>query len=236
MKKQLITLSLLSLFVAQAANAASSPANPIERPLTLAEGETSLSGGVFYGEQEDGEKEWDAALNLGYGITENLTLDFSGLRYRFLAREDNKTGLELTLGGGLRGELESDIYGDADGYGADFSGKYVFSPDTAVFFSVGYIRWDEDRREDRDEINYTFGLQERIFDDITLSASYTHRDLDDFAQNNAYAWHIGAEYNVMKNLDVGMYYGETDFDFDANGYDADEHYRKGLGAYVTYRF
>ncbi len=236
MKKQCLSLTFLGLCFTQTVFAASSPANPIERPLTLAEGETVISGGLLYGKQENGDNEWGVDFGLGYGITENLSLDFSGLRYRFLARENNKTGLELTVGAGYHGELESDMFGDAHGYGADLAGKYVFSSDVAMLFSVGYTRWDEDRRDDRDEIHYTLGLQERIFDSVTLSASYTYRDLDDFNQDNAYAWYVGAEYNLMKNLDVGMYYGKTDFDFDLNGYDADEHYRKGLGAYVTYRF
>ncbi|MCY7294785.1 porin [Alteromonas sp. a30] len=236
MEKRIIALVLLGLSASTSVQAASSPGNLVERPITLADGETSLSLGAVYGEKQNGVHNWGADIQLGYGITEHLTLDFSGLRYRFMQRPENGTGLELTAGLGVRGELESEQFGDSHAYGIDITGKYVFSSDMAAVFNVGYIRWNEDHRENKSEFDFSLGIQKRLFEGVTLSASYTYRDLQDFAQDDAYVWNIGATYNIRKDVDISVSYGQTNFDYARNGYDADEHFRKGLGVYFTYRF
>lgn len=240
MKQPLSALLLLcissSVFAGALTSGKLSPANPVERPLTLEDGEIQISGALAYGEKDNNDNEWGFGANIGYGVTEDFTIDLSGLHYRFLAREKNQEGLELAASLGWRGQLESEQNGDADGYGIDINGKYVFSPDFAVTFGIGHIRWDEDKLEDKKEFDYSVGVQKRIFENVTLGANYTYRDLSDFTQDNAYQLSVSANYTVMPNLDVGVFYAKTDFDFGANGYKTDEYFRKGIGAYATYRF
>lgn len=235
MKQQLSALMLLCVSSSVFAGALS-PTNPIERPLTLADGEVQITGIALYGEEQTGDNEWGIAGNVGYGITEDLTIDFTGLRYRFLARDKNEDGLELTAGLGWRGHLESNQNGDAKAYGLDISGKYVFNPDLAVTFGAGYIRWDEDRLNDKKEFDYSIGVQKRIFENFTVGADYTYRDLHDFNQNNAYNFGLNANYTLTPNLDVGLFYAKTNFDYVKNGYNTEDYFRKGVGAYVSYRF
>lgn len=213
-----------------------SPANPVLRSLVLMDDEMLTSVSAIYGDLEFGEDDWQANLYAAYGLTDNITIETLGIRYRFKDRPTETQGLEMTIGAGYRGELKSRIFGDTVGAGVDITGKYIFNEDAAMTFGVGYIHWDEDIRENRHEIDYSLGFQKNLFDDFTLMANYTHRDLDGFVQSNAYNYQVGVNYNLDRDLDVGVFYADTNFKFWENFYDIDKHLTDGYGVYVNYRF
>lgn len=232
----IIMLALSGIAASSAMADELSPANPVLRSLVLMEGESQFSAAAMYGDLENGENEWQGALYGAYGITENIMIDTLGIHYRFMDRARENQGLEMAASIGLAGELESDIHGDALGIGADVTGKYIFNEDMALLFGIGYIHWDEDNLDDKSEFHYSIGIQKNLIPDVTFSTSYTYRDLNDFAQSSAYAWSAGLNYNIQRNLDVGVVYGKTDFEFENNGYNNDDYLTDGYGMYVTYRF
>jgi opacity protein-like surface antigen len=211
------------------------PENPILRPLTLADGTIAVSGALVLGEEKD-EHHSELNLNVGYGLTDNLTVSLSGVNYRFLARDDNETGLELAIGLGVRGRQESSINGDSIAYGTDLNGKYVFDENIAMTFSVGYIKWDEEKHKNKDEYRYAIGMQANVSKDWTAFANYTYRDLKDFNQNNAHEVSIGANYSYSKSADIGVFTGYSSFDAQENGYQRDNNFDRVAGVYMTYRF
>jgi hypothetical protein len=77
------------------------PENRVLRPLTLTDGTISVGGAIAWVEEEENDQRGQVNLNIGYGLTDNLTLGLGGLNYRVLARPDNKMGLELAVGLGL---------------------------------------------------------------------------------------------------------------------------------------
>ncbi|UAA38418.1 outer membrane beta-barrel protein [Paraneptunicella aestuarii] len=237
MKKLLTALALVCASTSVLADSLS-PANPVLRPITLVDGEVAITGALAYGEESNGDNSWQLGFNAGYGITDDLTLDFSGLRYRFLAREGNKEGLELTAGAGLHGMYETQMEGDDEtfGYGFDISGKYVFSDDFAVNFGAGYTLWNGDVVSNRKETFYSVGVQKNIVENLTLMANYTYRDLRDFEQDHAYSATIGVNYNLNRNTDIGVFISKTDFDTLKNGYESDSQLDKEIGMFLQYRF
>jgi len=234
MKKSLISIALL-LTSAVAVAETEYPENPVLRPLTLTEGTISVAGALSWGEEEK-ESRGELNLNAAYGLTDNLTLGFGGINYRVLARPDNETGLELSLGLGLRGFQDSTNNGDAVGYGADLNGKYVIDKDIAMTFSLGYVKWDEDKLKNKDEYRYSIGLQANIAKDWSATATYTYRDLQDFEQNEAHEANIGINYAYNKNTNIGLFTGYSSFDAQENGYKLDNSLDHVAGVYAAYRF
>jgi opacity protein-like surface antigen len=234
MKKSLISIALL-LASSTVFAETEYPENPVLRPLTLTDGTIQVGGALAWGEEKD-ENRGALNLNAAYGLTDNLTLGLGGVNYRFLARQDNDTGLELAVGLGVRGYQESTIHGDSVAYGADLNGKYVFDKDIAMIFSVGYVKWDEEKLKNKDEYRYSVGLQTNIAKDWTATANYTYRDLKDFNQNSANEVSVGVNYAFSKNTDIGIFAGYSDFDAQENGYKLDDSYDRFAGVYATYRF
>ncbi len=237
MKKLITSFALLSL--STTALAQHSPRNVVERPLTLLDSELQVSGALVYGEEHNGEDHWKLAPQIAYGITDNLSVSLAELRYRFLAREDNKSGLELATSISYAGHL--DVVGDDDDLNAgqlSLLGKYVFSPRTAVTFSTSYVEWEEEKDLglDKSEMRYSVGLQQNVAKNLTFLASYEYRDLDDFVKSSANSSSIGLNYAFTKTTDLGVFAAYSDFDPVENGYASDDMLEKAVGAYVSMRF
>lgn len=244
MKKLITTIALIT--ISATSYAASTPQNLVERPITLNSGELQVSGALQYGEKFDGEEEWNLVPHIAYGITDDLTVSLGEIRYRFLSRSNNKSGLELTSGLSYAGELEVDAADDSHGAKIDVMGKYVFTPNTAIAFSLGYVHWedvdfddidwnDEDNY-DRAEMRYSVSLLQNITNNVTFIASYTHRDLKDFIQSSAKSASFGLNYAYSKQLDVGLFGRYSDFNPVENGFINDSAMERSAGLYVSYRF
>ncbi len=234
MKKSLISIALLltsSVVFAQTEY----PENPVLRPLTLTDGTISVSGALAWGEEND-DSRGALALNAAYGLTDNLTIGLDGVNYRVLARSENKEGLELAVGLGIRGYHDSSLNGDAIGYGADLNGKYVFDENIAMTFSLGYIKWDEEKLKNKDEYRYSLGLQAKVAEDLTAGVNYTYRDLQGFSQNEAHEANVGLNYTYSKSTDMGVFVGYSSFDAQQNGYKLDDNFERVAGVYAAYRF
>jgi len=234
MNKSLISIALL-LASSTVFAETEYPQNPVLRPLTLTDGTVSLSGALAWAEEND-DNRGELNLNAAYGLTDNLMLGLGGINYRVLARPDNKTGLELAVGLGLRGYQDSKLNGHSVGYGADLNGKYVFNENIAMIFSLGYIKWDEEKLKNKDEYRYSVGVQGNIAKDLTATASYTYRDLKDFSQNDAHEVNVGLNYAYSKNTDIGVFTGYSSFDAQENGYKLDNSFDRIAGIYAAYRF
>ena len=195
----------------------------------------AISGALAWGEEND-KSRGELSLNAAYGLTDNLTIGLVGLNYRILARENNKTGLELAVGAGVRGYYDSVNNGDTIGYGADLNGKYVFDKNIAMTFSMGYINWDEEQLQNKSEYRYSLGVQTNIAKDWTAFANYAYRDLKDFTQDDAHNISVGLNYAYSKDIDVGLFMGYSDFDAVENGYKLENSFDRTAGLYVTYRF
>jgi opacity protein-like surface antigen len=234
MNKSLISIALL-LASSTVFAETEYPENPVLRPLTLTDDTISVGGALMWGEEGNNNR-GDLALNAAYGITDNLMVDFSGLTYRFLARSDNNTGLELAVGLGLRDIQESIINGYSIAYGVDLNGKYVFNKDVAMTFSLGYVKWDEEKLKNKDEYRYSVGVQANIAQSLTATANYTYRDLKDFNQNEVHEVSVGVNYAFSKSTDIGVFTGYSSFDAKENGYKLDNSFDRVAGVYVAYRF
>ena len=235
MKKSLISIALL-LASSTVFAETEYPENRVLRPLTLTDGTISVGGAIAWVEEEKDDQRGQINLNIGYGLTDNLTLGLGGLNYRVLARPDNKMGLELAVGVGFRGFQESPVNGDSVAYGADLNGKYVFNKDIAMIFSVGYVKWDEEKLKNKDEYRYSVGIQTNLTKDWSATTSYTYHDLKDFNQSDAHEVGIGINYAFSKNMDVGLFASYTDFDAQENGYELGNSLDHSVGIYVAYRF
>jgi opacity protein-like surface antigen len=211
------------------------PENLVLRPMTLTDSTILVGGALMVGEEENDSRS-ELNFNAGYGFTDNLTLGFGGIRYRVLARADNNTGLELAVGLGVRGYQDSIINGDSVGYGVDLNGKYVIDKDLAMTFSLGYVKWDEEKLKNKDEYRYSVGVQTNLAKDWTATASYTYRDLRDFNQKDAQEVNIGVNYAYSKAVDVGVFSGYSSFDSQDNGYKVDNSFDRVAGIYAAYRF
>jgi len=232
--KKLLMITIATLSPALMAQTLS-PQNEVLRPLTNKAGEALVGAGVGY---LDGDKDskWTAGVSANYGITDDITVGVEGITYRFLSRADNATGFEATIGGGLRGYYEQGP-NEALAYGADLTGKYVFSPNLAVYFGAGYVFWNEEKQDNRKEINYSVGVQKNLIKNATLTVGYTYRDLrTNFAQDHANAYHARLNYSLNKQWDLGLVASYTDFDAEKNGFDTEDFARRGAGVYASYRF
>lgn len=237
MKKLMTSIALLS--ISSFAMADQSPRNIVERPLTLLDSELQVSGALVYGEEHNGDDDWQLAPQIAYGITDNLSVSLAEIRYRFLAREGNKEGLELATSISYAGNL--DVIGDDDDINAgqlSLIGKYVFSPNTAVTFSTSYVEWEEEKDLglDKSEIRYSVGLQQNLARNLTFLANYEYRDLDDFIKNSANSGSVGLNYAFTKTTDLGIFAAYSDFDPLENGYASGDMLEKAVGAYMSVRF
>ena len=235
MKKSIISIALL-LGSSTVFAETEYPENRVLRPLTLTDGTISVGGAIAWVAEEEDDKRGEINLNIGYGLTDNLTLGLGGINYRVFARPDNEIGLELAVGLGFRGFQESRINGDSVAYGTDLNGKYVFNKDIAMIFSVGYVKWDEEKLENKDEYRYSVGIQANLAKDWSATASYTYRDLKDFNQNNANQVGVGINYAFSKNTDIGLFASYSDFDAQENGYVLGNSFDHAMGLYANYRF
>ena len=234
MKKTITAISLLLISTNLLAET-EYPKNPILRPLTLTDGTIAITGAVAL-QEEKNENRGRIFANLAYGLTDNLTLGYGGLNYRILARPDNQTGLELAVGLGLRGHQEQLNNKESIAYGTDITGKYVFAPDLAMTFALGFVKWDEQHRDNREEFRYSVGVQKRLASDWSINGNYTYRDLKDFEQNNAHQAQVALNYTYNKNTDIGLFAGYSNFDAQENGYKSDHNFDRAVGLYVSYRF
>lgn len=234
MKKSFISIALLVASTSVFAET-EYPQNPVLRPLTLTDGTISISGAIALVEEENHSR-GELNLNAAYGLTDNLTIGLGGINYRVLARPDNNTGLELAVGLGMRGYQESSLNGDSVGYGVDLNGKYVFNEDIAMLFSLGYVKWDEEKLQNKDEYRYSLGVQAKVAKDWTANVMYTYRDLKDFKQNEAHKISAGLNYEFSKNVDVGVFAAYSNFDAQENGYNLDNSFERAAGIYAAYRF
>ena len=232
-KSMLIALAVATVSTGVSANQLSKQ-SLVERSMTLKSGEVQLGAAAFYGETDDKDDK-GFAINAAYGVTDDLSIGFGGLRYRFMSRPNDNGGLELTVGAGLKGHLEQ---GDEDilGYGADVSGKYVLSPELAFTFGAEYVFWNFVGSDNGKEYRLSVGTMYQPIDDVTFSVGYTYRDLHDFSQDNAYTVHTGVNYAWSENLDVGMAFTYNDFDPVKNGFDIKTAHKRNLGLYASYRF
>jgi opacity protein-like surface antigen len=234
MKKSLISMTLLLASTTVFAET-EYPENPVLRPLTLTDGTVLVGGALAWGE-ENGDSRGELNLNAAYGLTDDLTLGFGGINYRVLARPDNELGLELAVGLGFRDYQESKVNGNAVAYGIDLNGKYVFDKNIAMIFSLGYVKWDEEKLENKDEYRYSLGVQANIAKDWTATTSYTYRDLKDFTQDEAHEVNVSVNYAYNKSTDVGVFTGYSSFDAQENGYNLDDNFDRVAGVYAAYRF
>ncbi|MCW8834627.1 MAG: porin family protein [Colwellia sp.] len=234
MNKSLISIALL-LASSTAFAATEYPENPVLRPLTLTDGTILINGALALGE-ENNDSRGEIYLNAEYGLTDNLTLGLGGLKYRVLARPANKTGLELAVDVGFRGYHDSIANGDTFGYGADLTSKYVFNKNIAMTFSLGYVKWDEEKLKNKDEFRYSVGLQANVAKGWTVSTNYTYRDLKDFIQEDAHEVNVGLNYVFNKNTDIGVFAGYSSFDALENNYKLDDSFDRVAGVYAEYRF
>lgn len=234
MKKTLISVALL-LTSSTVFAETDYPKNPILRPLTLTDGTIAVSGALAWGEEKN-ENRGELNLNAQYGLTDNFTIGLGNLNYRVLARPSNETGLELSVGLGFRGFHDSKLNGDSVGYGTDLNGKYVFNENVAMIFSLGFVKWDEEKLKNKDEYRYSVGVQTNVAKDWTATASYTYRDLKDFTQNDASEVTVGLNHVYSKSIDLGVFAGYSSFDARENGYKLDNSFDRVAGIYAKYRF
>ncbi|MBE0362739.1 hypothetical protein PULV_a0290 [Pseudoalteromonas ulvae UL12] len=229
--------AVLCLFVAATTQANElSDQNLVTRSLTLKDSEVKLSGNLSYA-KNDRDNEVMIGLDAGYGITDNWSINIGHTRYRFLSRGNNGLGLELTLGGGMKGVYETTDNQDVLGYGADLLGKYVFTDETAVLFGTQYVFWNQpSHTANADEWRFSAGVQQQLFEHVVLSAGYTYRDLNDMSQADAHEASLSLNYAMTKQLDLAVFATYSNFDPVKNGFTADSSNKQGIGAHVSYRF
>lgn len=234
MNKSLFSIALL-LASSTVFAATEYPGNPVFRPLTLTEGNVSIIGALLWVDEKN-DSRGEISLNTHYGFTDDLMLSLDGINYRILARPDNKTGLELAVGLGLRGNQESNVNGDSVGYGTDLNGKYVFNEDIAMTFSLGYVKWDEDKLKNKDEYRYSVGVQANLAKDWSTTAGYTYRYLKDFSQNDVHEVNVSLNYAYSDTTSIGAFAGYSSFDAQENGYKIDNSFDRVAGIYAAYSF
>lgn len=239
MKKLLIAALIASAFTTGMATANElSERSLVKRAYTLKNGEIQVGAALGYGETDD-ENHWQFNAGARYGLTDDLTIGLGDIRYRALSRAENGNGLELTIGGGLKGYMERlNLDGDDEvlGYGLDIAGKYVMSDRVALTFGTEYVFWNDIGSDNRKEFRYSVGGLYEPIRNVTLMASYTYRDLEDFTQSSAYDISAGVNYSLNKRTDIGLAFGYSDFDAVENGFKPEYAHKRSVGAYVSYRF
>ena len=208
------------------------PQNPVKRPITLSDGMVSLSAAVGNADELDGDEESFIVANAQYGVTDNFTIGFDGLTYRFY----DDDALQLAVNTGVRDAFETDELGDNAAVGIGVFGKQVLSNDFALTFGIDFIHWDIDNLDDREEVNYQLGFMYNLSNQWTLSAGYTYRDLEDFSESSANAYRAALTYTGLKNIDIGLFAVTSDYDDTSSGYWVRDEVEQGAGIYVNWRF
>lgn len=208
------------------------PKNPILRPITLNASDFSAFGAIGYKKKVDGDESAFILPALSYGVTDNFTIGLGGLTYRFW--ENN--GLELALSASGRGSFESKVIGDSKGYFAAVSGKKVIHDNLAFTFALGYVHWDEEKLENRREIDYSVGLMFNIAPKWTVSINYTLRDLHDFDQSSANEFSSDISYALRDDIDVGLFAHYADFDERVNNTVVHNSLETASGLFAKWRF
>ena len=229
MKRLAVTMFL-------SATALSVHAAPKLTPLMLEQGEVQIGAMTLYGEEVDGSNSWTALPLVNYGITDDVTIGLTGVRYRFYDAVEDGRGLEITTGVGLHGFYEINNEDDAFGYGADILARYRLDPKTALLGSLDYTFWGEEGRDNRSEYQTSIGFQRQLSVRISLAGSYTYHHLEDFSENHANTYNLGMNYHWSQQTNVGLVAGYSDFDPVKNGYTSDSSFEKLVGAYISYRF
>ncbi|RJE77707.1 hypothetical protein BGP78_07970 [Pseudoalteromonas sp. MSK9-3] len=212
--------------------------NLVTRSLTVQDSELQVVGALGYGKNGD-EDGIEVGLDAQYGLSDDWTIGLGHTRYRFLERGNNDLGLELTVGAGLKGMYEKSGRGNVDvlGYGADVTGKYVYSQDTALLFGAQYVFWNVQHTDkNADEYRFNLGVQHQVLEDVVISADYTLRSLNDMTQSTAHEASVSMNYALSKNLDTGVFVNYSSFDPVKNGFTADSANKQGIGGYISYRF
>jgi len=233
MKKTLLLLCVLTAMQAHA-NQEFSKRNLTERALTLKENEILVGGAVGYGKTNSRDA-WFLGLNGAWGVTDDLSLGLGHLRYRFIDRANDRDGLELTFGAGLKGAYERND-DTVLGYGADVTGQYVFSPSLALTFGVDYVFWNDVGRQNADEYRFSIGSKHRLQDNVTMITNLAYRDLKDMQQDDAYEASLAFNYSLSPQTDIGVAFSYTDFDAEREGLEFDSELEKAAAVYIAYRF
>ena len=92
-----LALSAIGILAMQSACAQDlSKRSLVERALTLKDHEILVGGALGYGDSSS-DSGFNLGLDVGYGLSNDITLGLGGIRYRFLARDNDEQGLELTV-------------------------------------------------------------------------------------------------------------------------------------------
>ena len=106
----------------------------------------------------------------------------------------------------------------------------------ALTFGTEYVFWNDIGSDNRKEFRYSVGGLYEPIRNVTLMASYTYRDLEDFTQSSAYDISAGVNYSLNKRTDIGLAFGYSDFDAVENAFKPEYAHKRSVGAYVSYRF
>ncbi|MFA3792395.1 hypothetical protein AB6T38_14865 [Aliiglaciecola sp. SL4] len=234
MKKRILILALIIISPHIFADTLSE-ANPVMRNLTLNDNEMQVGLGASYGSGDDGN-DVQPIFSFAYGLTDNLTIGPTGLRYGIWQRAESKTGLEVTFDAGLMGIYESAEYDDSYALGGGLSSKYVLSHNFSIGISAHYLHWNEDKRDNKSEFRGGLSVIWRLKPNLSVYGIGVYRELEDFAQDNAYALSTGVIWNLSNQVDIFFDYTYTDFDSVQNGYDIDAHFKRQYSLNVSYRF
>lgn len=212
--------------------------NLVTRSLTVQDNELQFGGVLGYGKNGD-EDDIGVGLDARYGLSDDWTIGLGHTRYRFLDRGNSDLGFELTVGAGLKDIYEKLGGGNVDvlGYGADITGKYVYSQDTALLFGAQYVFWNVQHTDkNADEYRFNLGVQHQVLEDVVITTNYILRSLNDMTQSTAHEASVSMNYALSRSLDTGVYLKYSSFNPQENGFTADSAYKQGVGAYVSYRF
>lgn len=215
--------------------------NPVLRPLTLPDSMLVVGGALRYVEKRDGSDTSKVNPWVRYGVTDNFTIGFDGLTYRFY----NDNGLELAVNAGFRGAStdEKDKSTDDDDEweiagGMALFGKKVVNEQLAFTFGVDYVRWDSDHnRVNRSEWGYSAGVLYQIAPQWTLNAGYTLRDASSgYDQDDANIYRVGLTKSFGNDFDIGVFYRHSDFDQPGSGANTELDNKTSAGISAAWRF
>lgn len=236
MKKLLLTGAVLASAFTGLAQANEYPQNPVVRPLTLNDGTIQAFAAVSHLKQHDDDNETKFNINAAYGLTDDWQIGFGGITYSALKNESS--GLEIALNAGFRGGFTNNAkeIGDSLGLGLSAFGKQIINDDFAVTFGAGYVHWNEDHIDNKSEFHYSIGAMANVAKHVTLSASYTFRDLKDFEQDSANVVSAGLNYAMTSDIDLGLNITYSDFEEMAGNKAFHEQAEQSASLYVAYRF
>lgn len=208
------------------------PKNKILRPITMNDGDFEVSVAAGHSTKVNGEDKTYIIPSLRYGITDNLSIGDGGLSYRFYAENDLQLGMNV----GFRGSFDSSTFGDSVGVGASLFGKQIINDNLAFTFGLGYVHWDEEKLDNRSEVDYNLGVMFNVAPDWTLRGGYTYRDLEDFSQSHANVYNLSLSYALNDAIDVGIYGADSDFKEVINGHYLHNSFEETAGVFMNWRW